>query len=48
MWWSIFFLNKWFSIRNKGTELNLIQNKYDDENMLFNNLKTKIHSLVSY
>lgn len=48
MWWSIYFLNKWFSIRNKRTELNLIQNKYDDENMYFNNLKTKIHSLVSY
>jgi len=48
MWWSLFILNKWLSVRHKRTESNLIQNKYDDEKIYFDNLKTKIYSLVSY
>lgn len=48
MWWSLVFLNKWLSISHKRTELNVIQNKYDDEKMYFNDSQTKIRSLVSY
>lgn len=48
MWWSLFFLNKWFSIRHKQTDLNLIQNRYDDEKMFVNISLKKICNSVSY
>jgi len=48
MWWSLVFLNKWFSINHKKTNLNVIQNKYDDEKIYLNDSQTKIRSLVSF
>lgn len=49
MWWSFFFFKKWISIRQKKTNLNVIQNKYDDEQLCFNELHTKmLYGLVSY
>jgi len=48
MWWSFFFFNKWLSIRHKQPDLNVIENKYDDEKICVNISHKKICNLVSY